>query len=93
MAETKFLNYKGKPLVRKKNEIFYGDMSEKNVVRFIINSTADDKGIELANDVSIQLIRNDSDDPIEKRVVKESKKSSLFEALDLGFTWLERALA
>ncbi len=93
MAETKFLMYKGKPLVRKKNEIFYGDMSEKNVVRFLILSTADDGGIELANEVSIQLIKNDSDEPIEKRVVKESKKSTLFEALDLGFTWLERALA
>ena len=34
MAETNFLTYKGKPLVRKGKEIYYGDMSEKFVVRF-----------------------------------------------------------
>ena len=92
MADSKFLCYKGKPLVRKKNEIFYGDMGEKNVVKFTVLSTADDGGIELASEVLIQLIRNDSDGKIEDRVVKESKKNSLFDALDLGFTWLERAL-
>ena len=39
MAETKFLTYKGKPLVRKGKEIYYGDMSEKYVVRFEILSS------------------------------------------------------
>ena len=29
MAENNFLTYKGKPLVRKGKEIYYGDTSEK----------------------------------------------------------------
>ena len=33
-----FLTYKGKPLVRKGNTVYYGDMSEKYIVRFEILS-------------------------------------------------------
>jgi len=92
MAENKFLTYKGKPLVRKGNEIFYGDMSEKYAVRFEILSSSKDGGIEIADKVSVKLISNDSDRPIAERVTKETEKKTLFDALDIGFIWLERAL-
>ena len=41
MSESNFLTYKGKPLVRKGNEIYYGDMSEKYIVKFEILSSPD----------------------------------------------------
>ncbi len=88
MADSKFLCYKGKPLVRKDNEIYYGDMTEKFVVRFQIVSEKND----IADEVRVQLLKNDTDEPLEKRVSKESTKNSLFDALDIGFIWLERAL-
>ena len=91
MAEN-FLTYKGKPLVRKGNEIYYGDMSEKLVVRFEILSYKKDGNIELADKVMVQLLDSNTDAPLKDRVKKESTKSTLFEALDLGFTWLERSL-
>ncbi len=93
MAENKFLTFKGKPLVRKGNEIYYGDMSEKFVVRFEILSSNKDGKLEIADKVSVQLLKSDTDAPIKNRITKESQKATLFEALDLGFTWLERALA
>ncbi len=92
MAESSFLTYKGKPLVRKKNEIFYGDMTEKYVVRFEILSAQKEGKLEIADKVRVQLIKNDSENPIAERVTKESEKSTLFDALDIGFIWLERAL-
>lgn len=92
MAESKFLMYKGKPLVRKGNEIFYGDTSEKYIVRFEILSSSKDGNLEIADSVSVQLIKNGSDKPIKERIAKESQKKSLFDALDVGFIWLERAL-
>ena len=88
MAKKEYLMYQGKPLVRKGNEIFYGDMTEKFVVRFQILS----ENAEIADKVSVQLIQNDSDKPIDKRVAKETEKGNLFDALDIGFIWLERAL-
>ena len=93
MAENNFLTYKGKPLVRKGNEIYYGDMSEKFVVRFEILSSEKNGKLDIANKVSVKLLKSDTDAPMKDRISKESQKDSLFEALDLGFTWLERALA
>lgn len=93
MADTKFLTYKGKPLVRKGNEIYYGDMSEKYIVYFKILSEADKGGYEIADKVSVSLLKSNTDLPLKDRVIKESKKESLFDALDIGFVWLERELA
>ena len=92
MADTKFLEYKGKPLVRKGNEIYYGDMSESFIVRFQILSYKNDGTLDIADKVSIQLLDSNTDLDIKDRVKKESEKDNLFDALDLGFTWLERAL-
>lgn len=92
MAENNFLTYKGKPLVRKGNEIYYGDMSEKYIVRFEILSNTKAGELELANRVSVQLLDSNVDLPMKERISKESEKNSLFDALDIGFIWLERAL-
>ena len=92
MADTNFLTYKGKPLVRKGNEIYYGDMSEKLVVRFEILSYSKEDNLELADKVTVQLLDSNTDVPMKDRIKKESTKPSFFEALDLGFTWLERSL-
>lgn len=93
MADTNFLTYKGKPLVRKGDEIYYGDMTEKCVVYFKILSTADKGGYEIADKVNVVLLNSNTDLAMKDRVIKESTKSSLFEALDIGFVWLERELA
>ncbi len=92
MAETNFLTYKGKPLVRKGKEIYYGDMSEKYVVRFEILSAKKDGNLEIADKVSVQLLDSNTDKPMNDRIKKNSTKDDLFTALDLGLTWLERAL-
>ncbi len=92
MSETNFLTYKGKPLVRKGKEIYYGDMSEKYIVRFEIFSSKKDGKLEIADKVSVQLLDSNTDKPMKERIVKDSTKDNLFAALDLGFTWLERNL-
>ncbi|MBR0466692.1 MAG: hypothetical protein IJJ40_04280 [Clostridia bacterium] len=92
MAETNFLTYKGKPLVRKGNEIYYGDMSEKSVVLFEILSSKKDGKLDIADKVSVKLLDSNTDNDMAKRIKKESTKDNLFDAIDLGFTWLERDL-
>ena len=86
----KFLEYKGKPLVRSKDEIYYGDMSEGYIVKFtILSKDADGE----PNKVNVQLLKSDTTLSDKDRVEKESTKSTLFEALDIGFVWLERKLS
>ncbi len=92
MAESNFLSYKSKPLVRKGKEIYYGDMSEKYVVRFEILSSKKDGKLEIADKVSVQLLDSNTDKTMKDRIIKDSVKDNLFSALDLGFTWLERYL-
>lgn len=89
MAE-KFTNYKGKPLVRCGDEIYYGDMSDSHVVKFNITST--DKETGEPNKITVQLLKSDTELADKDRIVKESTKTTMFEALDVGFVWLERTL-
>jgi hypothetical protein len=88
MAE-KFLEYKGKPLVRCGEEIYYGDMSESHVVKFTILSNGADGE---PNKIDVALLKSDTSLSDKDRVVKKSTKSTMFDALDIGFVWLERTL-
>ncbi len=93
MAENSFLTYKDMPLVRCGNEIYYGDMSKPFVVRFEILSSEKKDGNEVPTKVSVQLLKSDIELDMKDRIVKETVKDSMFDALDFGFVWLERALA
>ena len=87
--EQEFMTYKGKPLVRSKNEIYYGDMSESHVVKFTILSVDEN---DEPTKINVQLLKSNTELADKDRVVKESTKSTMFEALDVGFIWLERTL-
>ncbi|MBR4123094.1 MAG: hypothetical protein IKT93_01600 [Clostridia bacterium] len=89
---TDFLTYKEKPLVRKGNEIYYGDMSEAYVVKFTILSSKKEGDNEVPDKISVQLLNSDIQLSDKDRITKETTKTSMFEALDVGFVWLERAL-
>lgn len=89
---SEFLTYKEKPLVRSGNEIYYGDMSEPYVIRFNILSTKKEGKTETPDKISIQLLKSDIQLSDKERIVKETTKGSMFEALDFGFVWLDRAL-
>ncbi len=93
MAETKTLTYKGRPLRRKDNLVYYGDMSDKYVVMLQILDTEPLMDLNLAKRVSVQLQLTDPDIRSRDRVVKKAEKEGFYIALDLGAVWLERALA
>ena len=94
MAETNTtLMYKGHPLRRKDNLVYYGSMADKYIVMIQILGTANDGGLEIANKVQLQLQLTDPDLKSRDRVVKKSEQPDLFSAIDMGATWLMRALA
>lgn len=92
-AENKFLTYKDKPLVRCGNTLYYGNMSDKFVVMFQILTTKDLNGLNIADKVSVQLINTDSDIRPHDRIAQRTEKRGLYNAMDIGSIWLERALA
>ena len=94
MAEEKsVLMYKGRPLMRKDNLIYYGSMADSHIVMLQILETKPVNGIDVASRVSVQLQLTDPAARSRDRIVKKSEKDGLYTALDFGSVWLERALA
>ncbi len=94
MAEAnKVLTYKGRPLMRKDNMIYYGSMADSHIIMLQILETKQVNGQDVASRVSVQLQLTDPAAKSRDRVVKKSEKAGLYTALDVGCVWLERALA
>ena len=87
------LSYKGHPLRRKDNLIYYGTMAEKYIIMLQILSSKKVDGLDVADKVSVQLQLTDPDLKSRDRVIKKSEKDSLYAAMDVASVWLERALS
>lgn len=94
MASEKIpLSYKGHPLRRKDNLIYYGTMAEKYIIMLQILDTKKVDDLDVATKVAVQLQLTDPDLKSRDRVVKKSEKDSLYNAMDVASVWLERALS
>ena len=93
MAEEKVLMYKGHPLMRKDNMVYYGSMSDSHIVMMQVLETKKMGDANIATKVSVQLQLTDPSARSRDRVVKKSEKPGFYTALDVGSVWLERALA
>ncbi len=87
------LTYKGRPLMRKGNQIYYGSMFDKYIVVMQVLETTQFGGSEIASRVSVQLQLTDPNLKTRDRVVKKSEKDGFYTALDVGSVWLERNLS
>jgi len=90
--KQKALTYKGRPLRRKDNLIYYGSMADKYIVMLQILDTKKLDDMDIATKVSVQLQLTDPDIKSRDRVVKKSEKESLYLAMDVAAVWLDRAL-
>ena len=89
----KTLMYKGRPLMRKDNIIYYGSMADPYIVMMKILETTKVGDEEVASKVSVQLQLTDPNVRSRDRVTKRSEKDGIYSALDVGSVWLERALS
>ena len=87
------LEYKGHPLRRKDNIIYFGSMADKYIIMMQILETKKVEDMDVATKVSVQLQLTDPELKSRDRVVKKSEKDSLYAAMDVASVWLERALA
>ncbi len=91
--ENAVLMYKGHPLMRKDNLIYYGSMADSHIIMLQILESTKVGENDVASKVSIQLQLTDPAVRSRERIGKKSEKDGLYTALDLGSIWLERALA
>ena len=88
LVSGKYLEYKGKPLVREGDTICYGDMSEKCILILEIISYKEQGGQKLPDKIMIQVI--DSKDP--NKIIRQGSYSGLHDAFAMGEIWLDQAL-
>lgn len=93
MAASKELEYKGHPLRRKDNIIYFGSMADKYIIMMQILETKKVEDMDVATKVSVQLQLTDPDLKSRDRVVKKTEKDNLYAAMDVAAVWLARALA
>lgn len=93
MADSNFLTYKGKPLVRKGNIIYYGNMTDPFVIMISVADSHKVHGVDIADKVTVQLLNTDPNVNPKDAIAKKAEKKGLWAAMDIGSVWLERALA
>ena len=92
-AENFVLTYKGHPLMRKDNLVYYGSMADSHIIMLQVLESKKQGDFDIATRVAVQLQLTDPAARSRDRIVKKSEKNGLYAALDVGCVWLERALA
>lgn len=95
-ADEQILTYKGHPLMRHNNIIYYGSMSDRYIIMMQILETKkvkDVKDMEVATKVAVQLQQTSPSVRPKDRIVKKTEKNGLYTALDIAVVWLNRALS
>lgn len=94
MANEKpeYLTYKGKPLVREGNILYYGQPDDKYILMLQIKATEPINDLKVPTKVTLMLMSTDPNVPLQEKIIKRADKDGIYAALDVGMVWLDRAL-
>ena len=85
MEKKSFIEYKGKPLVRDGDVLYYGFPKDKYILRlYIFMKDAND------NPTMVFATICPTNDP--KKIVKQVGKSGIYDSLDVGAIWLDQCI-
>lgn len=85
--------YKNKPIVRCNNIIYYGNISEKYIIKLEVLSNKTLFETIIPDKISVQLLSTSADFNNRKKIIKKCEKYGLYEALDIAEVWLCKALS
>ena len=88
----KFNTYKGYPMVRNGNQIYYGYMSDPFVIFIQILETKEENGEQVTSKVRVVQMDTNEPNPLKAFVKNAERECGLYEALDVASVWLEKAL-
>jgi hypothetical protein len=92
MPEDKALIYRGYPLRRMGDILYYGELNGRYVVTLKVTKSEPLKDLQIAQTVLIKLMNNDPSLESRKRTERRAEKDGLYPAIDLAATWLDRCL-
>ena len=87
VTNEEFLEYKGRPLVRQGDDIYYGDLADKYYVYMMIlgDKKSPKSGEDIPGTIMVQLLDSET-----KKPEKQSITKGLAEALEFADAWLSR---
>lgn len=89
--KEKDFTYKGKPVYRQGNTIYYGDLAEDLILVLEITETEKVGDYDVAKKVKFHI--QDNTGEIGKGVnYRSGERDNLYEAFDIGSWWLQDAL-
>jgi len=91
-AKSPFWEYKGHPLVRCGDTIYYGSLADPYVVMLKISTTKKVGDMDTADKVFVALMSTDEDIGPLERIQQRCERRGLYNAIDIASIWLERAL-
>ena len=91
VKKKKYLTYKGKPLIRCGDRVYYGNLEDKYILALDILESEDVKDVKLSTKVKIQLMDN-TGELGKGQVFRKAERDSLYKAIDIGEWWLQDAL-
>ena len=89
---SEILIYKGKPMFRIGNKVYYGNPEDKFIIIMTENDYEDIGGLKVANSVNVALSTNDTKGKGKEKIIKQSDREGIYDALDFGEYWLQDAL-
>ena len=82
---NEFIEYKGRPLVRQGDDIYYGDMSDTFYIYMMVMSEKDTDNGTIPDKIMVQLCESTTKIPKNQKIVVGFK-----EAFEFADAWLER---
>ncbi len=91
VKKKKLLTYKGKPLLRCGDRIYYGNLEDKFILALDIVESTDNKDIRSSTKIKVQLMDN-TGELGKGQVYRKGERENLYKALDIGEWWLQDAI-
>lgn len=89
MADEKLLYYRGFPLIRSGNTIFYGSGGDAFAAKLTIKDTKTIADAEVPNKIMVQLLPKN---PADVAKARKGDFIGFYEALDTAHVWLSEVL-
>lgn len=91
--KKKALTYKGKPVYRKGNKLFYGNLEDDLILVLEILDTKKVEDVEVATKVKFSIQDNTVEEVGTGTNYRSGEREDLYKAFDIGAWWLQDALA
>jgi hypothetical protein len=91
--KKKVLTYKGKPVYRKGNKLYYGNLEDPLILMLEVLETKKVQNVNVATKVKFSIQDNNVDEIGTGTNYRSGEREDLYKAFDIGAWWLQDALS